>query len=133
MILNHLTRPVKKGEKFTPSVLRRAMSTYFCYTTVFNAIELFSLCEQPSEHSAVENVMYSMKILGLNGKSAKNVAEILRESRKKRNRDLEALVAGVCVESKLPLLTSRPGRYSGIRSLTVMTPEQAGISHRKGT
>lgn len=109
------------------------MSRFFCYTTVFNAIELFSLCDSQKERLVVEDVMYSMKVLGLNGKSAKNVGEEVRQSRNGRLRDIETLVAGVCLESKLPLLTASPQRYKGIRLLNVVTPDELEISHRKGT
>ena len=115
------------------SVLRKVMSRFFCYTTVFNAIELFSLCDSQKERLVVEDVMYSMKVLGLNGKSAKNVGEEVRQSRNGRLRDIETLVAGVCLESKLPLLTASPQRYKGIRLLNVVTPDELEISHRKGT
>ncbi len=109
------------------------MSEYFCYTTVFNAIELFSMCKNRKERSAVEDVLYAMKILGLNGKSAKNVGEFFRHGRTTTLRDLELLVAGVCLESRLPILTASPGRYRGVRSLSVLTPDDLHHAHKKGT
>ena len=109
------------------------MSEFFCYTTVFNAIELFSLCESPKERAVVENVLYALKVLGLNGKSAKNVGVFLRQSRNSGRRDIEALIAGVCLESRLPLLTASPARYKGIRSLKLVSPDSIGLSHAKGT
>lgn len=132
IILDHLARPAEKGNGSTPSVLRLAMSQLFCYTTVFNAIELFSLCASAKERQAVENVMQAMKILGLNGKSAKNVGAYLRVSRGRNLHDLEALVAGVCLESRLPLLTGRPRRYRGIRRLHLVAPEEIVSAHKKG-
>lgn len=108
------------------------MSHFFCYTTVFNAIELFSLCESRKERLVVEDVMYSMKVLGLNGKSAKNVGEFMRQSRIGNMRDIEALIAGVCLESRLPLLTGTPQRYKAIRSLMLVTPDDIEISRKKG-
>jgi hypothetical protein len=116
----------------TPSVLRMTMAQYFCYTTVFNAIDLFSICTTSREKAVVENVMHTMKILGLNGKSAKNVGAFLRESRAGNLRTMEVLVAGLCMESRLPLLTGMPQRYRGFRSLGVVTPKEVIASHKKG-
>lgn len=113
-------------------MLRRAMCMYFCYTTVFNAIELFSLCRSAQERRVVENVMQSMKILGLNGKSAKNIGLLFAGSRKRRTGAMEGLIAGVCKESRLPILTGNPDRYSGVRSLRVMTVDSIAGSHKKG-
>ncbi len=109
------------------------MSECFCYTTVFNAMELFSLCRTKAERTVVEHVMYSMKVLGLNGKSAKNLGELFRRTRDRGMGDLEALIAGVCVESRLPLLTGKPKRYRGIRSLQLLGPGNIRTSRRKGT
>jgi predicted nucleic acid-binding protein len=109
------------------------MSEFFCYTTVFNAAELFSLCRTQKERLVVEHVMYSMKVLGLNGKSAKNLGEVIRRTRNSGMRQYEALIAGVCLESRLPLLTARPERYKGIRSLRLVRPGEIRISDKKGT
>ncbi len=109
------------------------MAEFFCYTTVFNAAELFSLCRTKRELSAVEDVLYAMKVLGLNGKSAKNIATLLSRARALDMRDLDALVAGVCAESRLPLLTAEPQRYKGLGALKVMTPDDFQNSRKKGT
>jgi predicted nucleic acid-binding protein len=108
------------------------MSQLFCYTTVFNAIELFSLCESASERQVVEDIMHSVKILGLNGKSAKNVGMYLGQSRTRHLRDMEILIAGLCLESRLPILTGRPRRYRALRSLRVVTTGEVVGSHKKG-
>ena len=108
------------------------MSQLFCYTTVFNAIELFSLCESARERQVVEDVMRSVKILGLNGKSAKNVGMYLGQSRTRHLRDMEILIAGLCLESRLPILTGRPRRYRALRSLRVVTTDEVVGSHKKG-
>ncbi len=80
----------------------------------------------------VENVMHSMKVLGLNGKSAKNVGMYFAHSRTNHLRDNEILIAGVCLESRLPILTGKPRRYRGIRSLRMITVDEIIASHKKG-
>jgi predicted nucleic acid-binding protein len=111
IIIDHLTttEPV--------SMLRRVMKEYFCYTTVFNAAELFAAARSKKELQAVEDALHAMKILGLNGKSAKNIAGTLRAARG----SLNGLIAGVCIESRLPVVTMDPKRFAGIKKLKVIT------------
>ncbi|MEX0736530.1 MAG: hypothetical protein WEB62_10550 [Bacteroidota bacterium] len=101
-----------------PSILRKTLSLFFCYTTVFNVIEAFSLCRSEEEIEAVESSMHALKILGLNGKSGKRIGLARRSVRTVR--DLDLLIAGLCLESKLPLLTGRPKRYVGLADLRVV-------------
>ena len=102
------------------SLLRRLMREFFCYTTVFNAIELFSLCKTDAESRAVEDSLQAVKILGLNAKSAKRVGVLFSPARAKRTRDLDILIAGLCHESRLPLVTNSPGRYRGMKLLQIL-------------
>lgn len=102
----------------SPSVLRVALSTYFCYTTVFQAIELFSFAKTEAEFKAVEDAMASVKLLGLNPKNARRYGMLLGEDRK-RDR-LALLIAGLCLESKLPLLTNRRKEFAGFRGLQLI-------------
>lgn len=101
-----------------PSVLRQTMSKFFCYTTVFQAIELFSLVKSEKEHKAIEDSMAAMKIMGLNPKQARKYGELLASS--KRVETLNVLIAGLCRESKLPLLTDRKQDFKGIKGLVVI-------------
>lgn len=101
--------------------MRRAMGTYFCYTTVFNAIELFSLVKSENERIIIEGLMSSIKILGLNAKSAPKYGGLLNEKGLPR---MNALIAGLCIESKLPILTSKPSEFRKVKGLTVLTPNE---------
>ena len=92
-----------------PSLLRLALQRFFCYTTVFQAIELFAFGKNERELRAIEDSMASVKILGLNAKNARVYGALLA---KKKN-VMRTLVAGLCREGKLPLLTGRPGEYKG--------------------
>lgn len=113
-----------RGEtkKTVRGALRRLMAEKFCYTTVFNAIEAFSFCETPEEVRTVEGVMHAMKILGLNGKSGKNVGNVFRGRAWNAGAGLAPLIAGLCMESRLPLVTNRPRRYRGIHGLRLISP-----------
>ena len=99
-------------------VLRIAMMKFFCYTTVFNAIELFSLARTDRERTAVAGALGAMKILGLNAKQAPKYGSWLAEY--SRTKPMALLVAGICMESKLPLLTYDEKAFRGIRGLRLL-------------
>ena len=106
------------------SLLRQIMNRYFCYTTVFNALEAFSMARSKKEIQAVDDAMSALKVLGLNAKSAKSMAEISRDRISDRKRVLPALIAGVCIESRLPIVTMNPKRLSRIKHLNVLSAEK---------
>jgi len=118
VILEHLVH--REG----PSLLRNAMNLFFGYTTVFNAIEAFSAARSEKEIQAVDDAMSAMKVLGLNAKSAKAIGKIFPDVNAKRQQDLPVLIAGVCRESKLPIVTMNPKRFSGIRQLRVIPAQR---------
>jgi predicted nucleic acid-binding protein len=101
-----------------PSVLRQAMNKFFCYATVFQAIELFSLAESEREYRAIEDSMAAMKLMGLNPKQARKYGALLTSS--KRLDTLNVLIAGLCLESKLPILTDRRQDFRGVKGLVVV-------------
>ncbi len=101
-----------------PSALRVAMGERFCYATVFSAIELFAAANTPGEVRQIERTLSAMKILGMNGKAGKHVGLLVRKSGE--HPGIGQLIAGLCVESGLPLLTMRPGRYAGIKGLRII-------------
>ena len=113
ILLDYLTHRGK-----TESLLRRAMWNFFCYTTVFNAIELFSIAKNDKERKAVEHAMNAMKILGLNAKNAKKYGDLLASG--PRLQRMNTLVAGVCLESRLPLLTGQPKEFQGVKGLVIV-------------
>ena len=115
ILLDHLRR------RRRPSVLRVAMRSYFCYTTVFSAIELFVLARNATERKAVRDSMAAMKLLGMNPKNAPLHAALFRSHRSRRTLDL--LNAGLCLETGLPLLTGRTEAFKGIRGLTLLAPD----------
>ncbi len=101
-----------------PSVLRLAMSTFFCYTTVFQAIELFALAETDDEAAAVEKALAAMKVLGLNPKTARKYGRLIAANKKRERWNM--LIAGLCIESRLPILTDRRGDFAGIAGITIV-------------
>jgi predicted nucleic acid-binding protein len=103
-----------------PSVLRMAMGLFFCYTTVFQAVELFAGMRTAEERRAAEDTMSAMKLLGLNPKNAPLYGRLFAAHTGRRPMDL--LVAGLCIEGRLPLLTGRRKDFEGIAGLTLVSP-----------
>lgn len=112
VFLDHLTGTEQ------PSVLRQAMGQFFCYTTVYQAIELFSLAKTEEEVKAVEDSMAAMKLMGLNPKNARLYGELV--SSNKKTSLWNVLIAGLCLESRLPILTDRKKDFKGIKGLTIV-------------
>lgn len=103
-----------------PSVLRRAMGKFFCYVTAFHAIELFALARTRRETLAVKNVMAAMKVLGLNPRNAPIYGQLLASH--PRHDRWTLLIAGLCAESRLPILTAHRREFAGLEGVTVVPP-----------
>ncbi|MEK7263607.1 MAG: PIN domain-containing protein [Bacteroidota bacterium] len=100
------------------SLLRLAHNNFFCYTTVFNAIELFSLAETQKEKQAIEDSLASMRVLGMNAKNAMKYGELFSEYDHLRR--FNALIVGLCLESKLPILTTRTDEFKKVKQLHII-------------
>lgn len=101
-----------------PTAFRSALGKYFCYTTVFNAMQLFGTARTKKERLAVEDVLSAVKILGVNGRNAKKFSKL--DGVTGKTIPYCAMIAGICVEARLPLLTARASefrKYPGVRIL----------------
>jgi predicted nucleic acid-binding protein len=94
------------------------MMKFFCYTTVFDAIELFSAVRTAGERRSVEDAMSAMKILGLNAKFAPRYGDLFPANRSLTA--LQVLIAGICLETRLPLLTSKVTVFRRVKGLSVI-------------
>lgn len=108
----------------TPSVLREVMGKFFCYATVFQAIELFALARTEHERTAIEDTMAAIKLLGLNPKRAGVYGELMATNPKLDR--YAVLIAGLCLESRLPLLTDRRQQFKGIKGLVCVSTKLVG-------
>jgi predicted nucleic acid-binding protein len=114
VILDHLC-----GESH-PSAMRLAAGKFFCYATVFQAIELFSYARTEGDRKAVEDVMAAIKLLGLNPRNARRYGDLLRSA--PRSDTFAMLTAGLCLESRLPLLTGRKKDFVRMRGVMIVSP-----------
>jgi len=114
-----------------PSVLRVAMGRFLCYTTVFSVIEAFARAADGRERLAMMDTVGALKVLGLNAKNALRYAGLFRRHPSVGSLDL--LVAGLCCESRLPLLTRKVAAFRRIQGLEVLRPEDIMGARRGAT
>jgi predicted nucleic acid-binding protein len=59
--------------------------------------------------------MSAMKVLGISPKNAKNIAAVFRNTA-----SVAGLIAGIAIESGLPIVTKHPSRFRKAKALTVI-------------
>lgn len=105
------------------SLLRTALSTGVCYTTMYNALEIFRLAKNEGEKEVVKNMLSVVRVLGFNYRYAEQFALIIKEIEEQSKTDLterEALIIGMAKTSKLTILTREYyDRYSSLQGVDV--------------
>lgn len=122
------SRSARTGSVKQP-LFRRLLADVFCYTTVFNAAELFSLMRTKREERMAEEALGAVKLLGVNARTAKQLGAVLRSRMGRKSDVLVALIGALCREARVPLITGRPHRYrgiSGLRLISTRTLERKG-------
>ncbi|MFA3782864.1 PIN domain-containing protein [Melioribacteraceae bacterium 4301-Me] len=102
VLIDHLTY---NGNSF--SYLEIAMMKGVCFTTVLNSSELYFFAKEDFEKEAVDSLMKSLKILGINSRYSLNVSEFFNKVATVR----DALFCSVAKNNKLPILTGQTSRY----------------------
>ncbi len=100
-------------------VLRKLMRSFFCYTTVINAAALLALASSKKQRTVMEDLLGGLKILGINARSSILFGRLLRSYPRLSVND--CYIAGICLESRLPLCTLTPRRFSAVRKLKVLS------------
>ncbi len=90
-----------------PADLEIAMSKGVCFTTVLNSSELYFFAEKKNEKEAVDSLMKSLKILGINSRYSLNVSEFFNKVASVR----DAILCAVAKINKLTILTNQVNRY----------------------
>lgn len=102
--------------------LLNIMQKGICFTTVLNAAEIIAVCKNDYEHSAVRNVLDSVKVLGLNSRYALNIPEFSDKTGSVR----DALFSVVASLNKLPIVTFNKERYKKTK-LKIIHPQEVGV------
>ena len=94
-----------KGEE---TVLRKALAKGVCYTTMYNALELFRACKGKEEMDAVLQMLMIVRVLGFNARYGQSFSEIAVEIEKNTGMILsnrETMIIGMAKASKLTIVT----------------------------
>ena len=108
LIETDVLREYLVAAKGAETVLRKALATGVCYTTMYNALELFRAASGKEENDAVMQVLMVVRVLGFNSRYAQSFAEIASEIEKKTGIILsqrEAMIIGMARTSKLTIVT----------------------------
>lgn len=103
ILVDHLTKKDNGGL----SALETAMRTGTCFTTMLNASELYYAAQNETEQSAVDNVTYSLKVLGLHSRYSLSISKYGGKTGSVR----EAIICAVAVNNKLPILSKMGSKY----------------------
>lgn len=105
------------------SLLRSALREGVCYTTMYNALEIFRLAKNEAEREVVKNMLSVVRVLGFNYRYAEQFALIIKEIEVQSDTEIterEALIIGMAKTSKLTILTREYfDRYKSLRGVDV--------------
>lgn len=106
------------------TLLRKALSKGVCYTTMYNALELFRAAGTKEETDAILQMLMVVRVLGFNARYAQSFAEVTSEIEKKSGitpTHREAMMIGMAKISKLSILTKDFfERYNGMEAVPVL-------------
>ncbi len=108
-----------KGEE---TILRKALSNGVCYTTMYNALELFRAAGGKDENDAVMQRLMVVRVLGFNSRYAQSFAESAQEIENRTGIVLsqrELLIVGMAKASKLTIVTN--DLYERYRSVGIVS------------
>ncbi|MEP7235018.1 MAG: hypothetical protein ABI778_06960 [Ignavibacteriota bacterium] len=91
------------------TLLRKALATGVCYTTMLNALELFRSCKTKAETDAVLQMLMVVRVLGFNARYGQTFAELANEIETGSSITLnhrESMIVGMAKASKLTIVTN---------------------------
>jgi predicted nucleic acid-binding protein len=95
----------KKGEE---TLLRKALRSGTCYTTMVNALELFRSARTKKESEAILQMLMAVRVLGFSARYAEGFAAEAHEIEQQTGlhlEDREVMIVGMAKASKLIILT----------------------------
>ncbi|MEP7219244.1 MAG: hypothetical protein ABI876_10025, partial [Bacteroidota bacterium] len=88
------------------SLFRRLLELTPCYSTFLNAAELYGATRSDEERRMVDRPLFGLKILGASSRYAKTIGSVLSSEGIVGNHRV-AIIAGMALESGLPVVTGR--------------------------
>ena len=115
-----------KGRDPAASAVERAVKEYACFVTAITVYELLFGVARAKKEIGEQALLGVMTILPLNDAAARRAAN-LHASLISRNQDIgikDVLIAAICLEHNLPLLTANERHFSRVSSLTIIEPAE---------
>lgn len=113
VLYNHLIHKDKKKNSF----LTRLMTKGECFTTVFNASELYFSARTEQQKIAVKKLLYSLKVLGLSSRYTLDIPDYSD----KFNSYIDCLFYIIAEKNKLTIATYNPEIFR-IGNVKVVSP-----------
>lgn len=108
------------------SAVRKAVKEYECFVTAITVYELYFGVEYSKRMEGEEEALGLLTVLPLDEGASKLAAKI-HVDLIRRNLDIgikDVLVASICLQNDVPLLTSNEKHFSRVPNLVVVTPEK---------
>ena len=113
-----------KGRDPGAAATERAVRELDCFVTVITAYELLFGVARARRQIGEDALLGAMKALPLDMKAARRAAR-LHDELIRRNQDIgikDVLIAAICLEHELPLLTQNERHFVRVPGLIVLTP-----------
>ncbi len=115
-----------KGREPSASAVEKAVKECGCYVTTITVYELLFGVARAKKEIGEEALLGTMIILPFDDRAARGAA-YLHSELISHNRDIgvkDVLIAAICLENELPILTTNEQHFSRVQGLEVFTPAQ---------
>ena len=114
-----------KGREPAAAAVAKAIQDCICYVTAITAYELLFGVARARKQICEEDLLGVMTIAPFDEAAARRAAN-LHDQLIRRNEDIgvkDVLIAAICLENSLPLLTLNDRHFSRVPELQVLTPD----------
>lgn len=115
-----------KGREPGATAVEKAAKERVCFITAITTYELLFGKARGNKDIGEDALLTVLNVLPLNAVSAKRAA-VLHDALIRQNQDIglrDVLIAAICLEHQIPLLTSNEKHFSRVPGLQVMTLKQ---------
>jgi tRNA(fMet)-specific endonuclease VapC len=115
-----------KGREPGASAVEKAVKDYACYVTAITVYELLFGVARAKQEIGEQALLGVMTVLPLSDTAARRAAN-LHADLISRNQDIgikDVLIAAICLQHGLPILTANHQHFSRVPGLTVIKPSE---------
>lgn len=115
-----------KGREPGAGAVTRAIQDRDCFVTAITVYELLFGVARSTKKIGEDELLAALTIAPFDAASARHAAR-LHDQLIRQNQDIgvkDVLIAAICLERRLPLLTLNERHFARVANLSVITPEQ---------